>query len=248
MIMMRVSILTMVCAALFAPQVLSCAESRPADRTIDSKAPAGADLVTTLEIELSYGEDDAHPGFRPAGNEAEAVGPDSIEVGSDGRIAISDPVNRRLLSIAVDATGDHTVTVAGRMPSRPEADSGGVPTATRTEKRSGEAGDVVFVEDDAERRVEIPAGGPLASLRLIGVDRKGRAFVLLERFVERGMPQVDREVLVVRPDGELVARRALPDPPLVRPFNELYLTPAGDLYRLAANADGVRIERMEVRP
>jgi len=241
------SILTLAGIGL-APQALSCAEAKPADATVHQEAQAAAGLVVTLDLELPYGEGPDTLGFSPPGEEREALGPNAIEVREDGTILLSDPVRRKVFAVRIDSSGSPTIEVAGPLAPRPAAKSGGVPTKTRTVKTSGESGEIVFSDGGAERRVAVSAGGPLASLHLVGVDRRGRAFVVLERFRVLGGTAVDREVLVVEASGGLVARAPLPEAPLVRPLTELYLTPDGVLWRVAAGAGSVRVERFEVKP
>jgi len=245
---MRIPIFLVLVAAGLFPQAISCAEARPADATVERDAPAAAMLATTLALEIPYGDGPEALGFDPPGDGHEALGPNAIEVRDDGTILISDPVRRRIFAVRVDASGRPSITVAGPIDPRPVARRSGVPTETSTAMTSGEAGEIVFAEGGVERRVAVPAGGPMASLRLVGVDRLGRAFVVVERFVELGRTAVLREVIVIEPTGALVARADLPAAPLVHPLTELYLTPGGALYRLAAGAESVRIERLEVRP
>ena len=246
--MLRISILLVLLAGCLFPQALSCAEARPPDATVREDVGATAGFVTALELELKYGDGAQTLGFVPAGDDHPALGPNAIEVRDDGTILLSDPVRRTVFAVRVDASGQTSVTVAGPLGPRPAARSGGVPTDTHTVKTSGESGEIVFVDGGTERRVAVSAGGPLASLHLVGVDRRGRAFVVVERFRELGDTMVDRELLVVERSGALVARTALPEPPLVSPLTELYLTPDGALYLLAAGADSVRVVRLEVRP
>jgi hypothetical protein len=218
------------------------------DATVLRDTGAAARLVTTLELDLPYGEGAETLGLDPGGDGHEPLGPNAIVVRDDGTILLADTARRAVFAVRVDASGRPTVTVVGALGPRPATSGGGVPSETHAVKTSGESGEVVFVDGGGERRVAVSIGGPLASLRLVGVDRRGRAFVVVERFRERGRAAVDRELLVIEPSGSLVARTALPDPPLVRPSVELYLTPDGALYRLAAGAEAVRVERLEVRP
>jgi len=246
--MTRIPILLALVAGCLVPQALAGAEARPADVTVRHDAPAAAAFVTALELELPYGKGGEGLGFIPAGDEHPALGPNAIEVRDDGTILLSDPVRRKLFAVRVGASGRPSVAVVGSLARRPLAREGGVPTDTRTVKTSGESGEVVFADGGVVRRVAISAGGPLASLRLVGVDRLGRAFVVMERFRELGRTAVDRELLVIDPSGAFVARTALPEPPLVSPFQELYLTPDGAIYVLAAGAESVHVVRLEVRP
>jgi hypothetical protein len=231
-----------------ASRASACAEASPPDAAVVDRTPAAARLVATLGFELPYGADPGTLGFSPPGNEREALGPNAIEVRSDGTILLSDPVRRKVFAVRLDAAGRPSLAVAGALPPRPRAGSGGVPTRTRTVKTSGEHAEIVFADGAARRRVAVSAGGPLASLRLVGVDRSGRAFVVLERFRAPGRLEVDRELLVVEAEGGLVARAPLPAAPLVSPLTEFWLTPEGVLWRLAAGADAVHVERLEVRP
>jgi len=245
--MKHCSFLLVAAGLLLVPQALCCAEARPPDVSIPAAAVAQSAIRETLDVILPYGDDASSPGFSAPGEEREALGPNAIEVLEDGTVLLSDPVRRSILALRFDAAGRPSLAVAGPLPPRPAAHSGGVPTATRVVKTSAEDGEVVFA-GGGERRVGIPAAGPLASLSLVGVDRRGRAFVVVERFRELGRTAVDRELLVVDDGGMLVARHELPEPPLVRPLVELFLTPEGVLWRLAAGADGVRVQRLEVRP
>jgi hypothetical protein len=246
--MMRLTALITALGVAAMPQVLSCAESRPPDAAIRLPEPAPAALVATREIEIPYGADGTAPGYSPGGNEREPLGPIAIEVLADGTIRITDSLRRSVFDVRVDS-GDRTaIAVAGPMPRRPEARSGGVPTDARAVKTSAEEGEIVFAEGGGERRVAIRAGGPLAAIRLVGVDRAGRAFALLERYRELGKPAVDREIVVLDRAGALIASAALPGVAAVPPLVELYLTPDGALYRLAADADAARVTVYEVRP
>lgn len=246
--MRSMAIASILAAGCLVPHALSAAEARPADVAVPPGAPAASRLVTALELELPYAEGEEGLGFVPAGSEHPAFGANAIAVSGDGTILLSDPVRNKLFAVRVDASGRPAISVAGTLPPRPVARSGGVPTGTRAVKTSGEGGEIVFVDGGIETRVGLSAGGPLASLRLVGVDRLGRAFVVMERFCELGRTAVDRELLVVERSGALVARAALPAPPLVPPLTELYLTPDGALYLLAAGAESVRVVRLEVRP
>lgn len=246
--MRHISFLVVAFTVVLVPQVISCAEARPVDATVGTEGEPLSKLVSTSQIKLKYGDSDQAPGFRPAGEDLQAMGPNNFEVKEDGTIMMSDPVKRRLLAIRPVPSGPPLVRRDGPLPPRQLPNRGGVPTQTHTELRSAQEGVIVFADGATQDRVSVPAGGPIAALRLVGVDCHGRAFVVLERFVELGKLEVEREVLVVTSDGDLLARRTLPEPPLVSPITELYLTPEGDLYRLAAGAESVVIERLEVLP
>jgi hypothetical protein len=244
-----VIVAALACVAGSIPRVLSCAEAEAADVTIGPCERAEARLVATEEIEISYGEDATSPGFAPAGDEREARGPNAIEVDDDGTIRLSDSLRRTVFSVRAHPSGRPSIGVLGDLPPRPEPSSGGVPTATRVVKTSGEDGAIVFSDDGVERRVAVETGRPLASIRLLGVDRRGRAFVVVETFRERGRTAVDREVLVVEKSGALAARAALTvPPPIVPPLTDMYLTENGVLYVLSTGTDGARVVRFEVRP
>lgn len=247
--MSRLSVVVAALCAGLVPEALSCAESRPADATVVPRARPAAGLVVSGTVAIPYGADASSPGFSPAGDEREALGPVSIEVLEGGTIRIADSLRRALFDVRVDAAWRAaSVAPAGPMPERLEPGAGGVPTAARAARTSAEDGEIVFAEGGAERRVAIRTGGPLAAIRLLGVDRAGRAFALVERYRELGRPAVDREVIVVERSGALIARTALPGIAAVRPVSDLFLTPDGALYRLSADADAVRITRYEVRP
>jgi hypothetical protein len=241
------ALLTAICLAAI-PEALSCAEATPADATVHARDEAKASLVRVAEIDITYGFGAQSLGFSLAGGEREALGPCAIEVLDDGTIRLADTLRRALFDVRVDAQGRPSVTPAGALPRRIEARSSGLPAVARAIKTSGEDGAIIFTENGAQHRVAVATGGPLAAIRLIGVDRSGRAFAVVERYRELGKTAIDREVIVVDRSGALVAKLALPEVPAVRPVVELFLAPDGALYRLAADADLVRVTRYEVRP
>jgi hypothetical protein len=231
------------------PQLISCGTPRSADRTVRLDDPASAEFVTTLALEIPYGETADTFGYIPAGDEQEARGPNSFLLADDGKIQVRDPVRGVLFAFdpAAGATPKlETIAQLGPRPDQVLLGPDSAPAA-RVIKTSAETGEVIFERADEPRRVEIDVGGPLASLRLLGVDRGGRALVLVERFRELGQLAVDRELLAVGPEAGLVARRALDDAPAVPPLREFFLADDG-LYRMVAGERAVVFTRYEVQP
>jgi hypothetical protein len=241
-------VIALACVAVV-PHTSSSADASAADAAIGPCQKAEARLVATQDIEIPYGEDAASPGFAPAGGEREARGLNAIEIADDGTIRLSDSLRGAVFAVRPRPSGPPSIAFLRALPPRPSERSGGVPTATRAVKTSGEDGAIIFSDGGEARRVAVETGRPLAAIRLLGVDRRGRAFVLLEEFRERGRTAIDREVLVIEERGALVARTALTIPqPTVPPLVEMFLTKEGALYVLSTGTDGARVLRFEVRP
>ena len=117
---------------------------------------------------------------------------------------------------------------------------------TLVEKCNAEAGRVTLGHDGTQVQVEI--GGPLASIRLIGVSAALDTFLLVEQFRERGRVEVDRRVLVLGASGALKASLELEGNPAVSVVRDLVLGPRGDLHRMLPGDRGVTFSRWEVRP
>jgi hypothetical protein len=250
----RLATMTVMLAGLaLYPQLTRCAASRPADQRLRTEDGAAAGrLVRTWSLAISYGQDEGSPAFVPAGNEHEALGPDWFEVTDEGSVLIADRVRRELLELHPESADPTALEAVGSLDSRGAPPGGygeerGGP-AVRTAQTSAESGAVIFGEGPSERSVAIDAGGPLASLELIGVDAEGRAFVLLERFCELGEVEVEREVLVVRDDGLLLDRMRLEGGPEVAQRRELLLADDGSLYRMLTREEQLVFSRWELRP
>jgi hypothetical protein len=231
------------------PQLISCGTPRTADRTVRTDDPVAAAFAVTLEVEIPYGETPDSLGFTPAGDERQARGPDSFRVADDGRILVRDPVRGKLFAFDPGAGGSPALEAVADLGPRPDPSLLDPPRAdgARVVKTSGETGEVVFESADGTRKVELDAAGPLASLRLLGIDPAGRAIVLLERFRELGRLAVDRELLAVDPQTGLVARRPIDGAPTVPPLREFLLV-GGALFRMVAGETAVVFTRYEVQP
>jgi len=96
--------------------------------------------------------------------------------------------------------------------------------------------------------IQIEIGGPLASVRLLGVNATGDVFVVVERFVKRGQLAVTRQVLVLSPTGVLKARLEVLGEPTLHPERELVLGPDGALHRMVPGDKAVSFQRWEVQP
>ena len=241
-------IISMLWVGLY-PQMISCGTPRTAERSVRVDDAATSELVVTLELEIPYGESADTLGFTPAGDEHEARGPNMFQVADGGQLLVSDPVRGKLFAIETAAGGDpvlEPVATLGPRP-RPELMGPDCASAARARKTSAEHGEVIFELADGPHAVEIDASGPLASLRVLGVDRAGRAIVLLERFRELGELAVDRELLAIDPADGLVARREIADAPVVPPLRE-FVFRDGALYRMVAGDTAVVFTRYEVRP
>jgi len=231
------------------PQLISCGTPHTAERTVRVDDAAPSELALTLELEIPYGESADTLGFVPAGDEHEARGPNMFQVADGDKLLVSDPVRGKLFAVEITAGGEavlETIATLGPRP-RPELMEPDCAPAARARKISAEQGEVIFELADGPRAVEIDAAGPLASLRVLGVDRAGRAVVLLERFLELGKLAVDRELLAIDPAAGLVARRAIADAPVVPPLRE-FVFKGSALYRMVAGDTSVVFTRFEVRP
>ncbi len=117
---------------------------------------------------------------------------------------------------------------------------------TSVEKCSAEAGLVTLGQDGTQVQLEI--GGPLASIRLIGVSATRDTFLLVEQFRERGRLEVDRRVVVLDAAGGLKATLEIEGNAAVPVVRDLVLGPRGDLHRMLPGDRGVTFSRWEVRP
>ncbi|MDD5309431.1 MAG: hypothetical protein PHU25_19110 [Deltaproteobacteria bacterium] len=246
--MLRDMVIVGILGAGLCPGVLFCAETQPPDRTLHTDETTSARLVKTLDVTVPYGSDENSLGFVPAGDEHEALGPNAFEVKNASTFMVNDIARHKFFSVRLGSGGRAAVTVvSASIPWRqlePRMDASGV----RVVKTGAETGEIVFGSGAGERHVAIEAGGPLASLNLIGVDDAGRAFVLVERFRQVGRTEIDREVMVLDRQGALVTRLAITDIPAIPMLREFFLAEDGALYRMAPGVAAVRFTRFEVRP
>ncbi len=143
--------------------------------------------------------------------------------------------------------GDEVVLSEG--PSSRRVRRGAQTTATRSvsvRKCNAEAGLITKAPGGEQIQVEI--GGPLASMRLIGVNAGGDTFLMVERFRHRGKLAVDRQVMVLGPEGALKARLDVVGEPTLHPEREFVLGPRGALHRMVPGDQSVAFLRWEVRP
>lgn len=163
-------------------------------------------------------------------------------------MVVSDPVRRAVFEVRVGRAVRPTVKLVAALGPRPDVRQERSVAGVRVVKTGAETGEVVFGDGGDARRVEIDCKGPLASLRLVGVDGRGRAFVVVERFREPGRLEVEREAVVVERSGRLVARMAIAGAPAVPVLREFFVGGDGALYRMVPGTTTVRFTRFEVRP
>jgi hypothetical protein len=213
-------------------------------------------LVEKSRLELPYGE----IGFRPAGLESQAVGPHAFEVDANGFYLVADPVNRRLVRVSPDSGA---VSVIGRLPLpvsdlaldgdeitylRNQRGDEVVPVAgspVRVRKCSAEAG-LITLGSGSE--IKLKTGRALASIRLIGTNAAGDAYLIIETFRQRKRLEVDRQIVVLDPAGVLKARLWVVGLPVVHPAREFVLGPGGTLHRMIPGAEGLALVRWEMIP
>lgn len=187
-----------------------------------------------------------------------------LAVGRDGFVYLTDLRSRSLTTITPSSTsrtklpdsgpglrfvrhGEDVVMGVGR--SRSMLRRGALTpfaSSAQVEKCNAEAGLITTAFD--ARRIQVELGGPLASIRLIGVNATGDTFVLVERFRQRGRLAVDRQVVVLDSTGALKALLPVHGEPAVHPVRELVLGPGGALHRMVPGTGGVTFQRWEVRP
>ncbi|HUU01979.1 MAG TPA: hypothetical protein VM425_11085 [Myxococcota bacterium] len=201
-------------------------------------------LVETSRLELAYGDAPGAIGFEPAGDERRANGPDAFEVDARGDYIVADPVHRVLLRVALRSKVP-VVSEIGALPLRGEAPAA-FSSAVRVTKCNAEAGLVSVAPGGKQIQVEV--GGPLASIRLIGVSTAGDIFLIVERFIKRGKLAVDRQVVVLDSSGALKALLQVRDKPAVHPGRDFVLGPKGTLHRMVPGTQAVAFVRFEVRP
>jgi hypothetical protein len=200
-------------------------------------------LVETARVELAYGEAPLAIGFEPAGNERQANGPGAFEVDARGDYIVADPVHKVLVRVAIKS-GIPIISEIGALPRR----GGGLTTsksALRVVKVNAEAGLVTL--SPGGKQVQVEVGGPLASIRLIGVNASGDTFLIVERFVKRGQLAVDRQIVVLDSNGALKALMAVKGKPAVHPERDFVLGPRGALHRMLPGTTAVAFVRWEVR-
>jgi hypothetical protein len=120
------------------------------------------------------------------------------------------------------------------------------PSTLRLERCNAEAGLVTIAPGVG--RIQVEVGGPLASIRLIGVNAAGDVFLIVERFRERGRLDVDRHVVVLDSTGALKALMQVHEVPAIHPVRELVLGPQGRLHRMVPGTRGVTFVQWELRP
>jgi hypothetical protein len=194
-------------------------------------------------VELGYGGAPSAIGFEPAGEERQADGPSAFEVDARGDYIVADPVHQVLVRVALKS-GVTIVSEIGTLPRR-----GGNLTTTKSAvsviKCNAEAGLVTLAPGGKQVQVEV--GGPLASMRLIGVNEAGEPFLIVERFIKRGQLAVDRQIVVLDSNGSLKALLAVKEKPAVHPERDFVLGPRGALHRMLPGTTAVAFVRWEVR-
>ncbi len=187
-----------------------------------------------------------------------------LAVDRDGWIYLTDLRSRTLTTVAPSTTsraplpgkglstrflrqGDDVVLSAGassRLLRRGALTQ--LASTISVEKCNAEAGLITMAPGGKQIQVEL--GGPLASIRLIGVNGAGDIFVIVERFVQRGRLAVNRHVLVIAATGALKAQLQVIGAPAIHPVREFVLGPRGALHRMVPGTQGVAFLRWEVRP
>ncbi len=99
----------------------------------------------------------------------------------------------------------------------------------------------------AGHTIQVEIGGPLASMRIIGVNTSDDVFMLVERFRKRGSVEVDRQVVVVDRQGRVRATRDVVGTPALALDRDFTLGADGSLHRMIPGATGVTFVRWEVR-
>ena len=241
------------CFALY-PQVASCGTAKKADKTVSLDELPSKKSLQFEEVErfkLDYGEDvDTTYGFQPGVNETNKLAPNAFEVKKDGTILVADPVHKKIFSLKRARDGRIILSVVDsykydRLPGVKHKSSKNKNVSVK--KTGADTADIIFDSNTAPKTVRLKIKGPLASVRLIGVNKGGDAFVVVERFVKLGSLAVEREVLVVSSNGETRARLKIDDVPFVPPVVEFQLAPDGSLYRMIPGDESVTFVRWEVR-
>ena len=227
--------------AVLATQFCSAAEVVKPDVVLrlDRVQPSHR-LVETSRLQLPYGLADDAIGFQPAGSERQAVGPHAFQIDAQGAWLIADPVKRRTVKVTI-VEDVPVLTRAEALPQTPSAETG-----VQVRKCNAEAG-LLTIQPDG-RQIQLETGGPLASIRVIGVNPVGDIYLVIEKFRKSRTISVDREVLVIDPAGALKARLPIQDKPVIHPDRDLRLGPAGALHRMVSGSDGLTLVRWEVRP
>jgi hypothetical protein len=250
-IMMRYLIFVVTLTLGLMPALGSCAEANKPARSIeivpqDTAAPAtGEDRW----LEAPYGDGVDEIGFEPGGNERQTLGPAWFEVDREGGILLADPVHRKIFRLTRSPAGKPGIAAVRSLGPREGLPPAiGTPTpVVKAIKTGAESGEIVFGEGENRERVGLELGGPLASLRLVGVCRGGDAIVAVERFRELGKLAVDREILRVSRAGEIVARIPVVGAAAAPPAREFFLAPDDTLYRMVPGTDSVVFLRWVLR-
>jgi hypothetical protein len=236
--------------ASLSPSLASCAEAKRPETTIVLAQPAQSPTLAAKHwLEVPYGETDTEIGFQAGGNEQQPLGPTWFEVDNSGGILVADPVHRKLFHIARGNSGAPVLKVSRPLGPReslpPQGNHPG--TAIEVIKTGAESGEVVFGEQGNARHVGIEIGGPLATLRLVGVTERGDAVVVLEKFRELGKLAVDREIIAINPEGKILTRYPLDDQLVAAPPEiEFFVAPDGYLYRMIPGKESVVFTRREL--
>ncbi len=234
--------------SLFPFSILCGTPIVPGERVIHPHdATIAKQLKETDRIAVVYGESSI--GYRRGYGEMQAQGPSAFEVGPDGVILVADKVNRRFVRVEPMASHGAKIRTEGALDrSHPMLSRSKMAEQdTRVRKLGAETGAVDFGRRP-EDRVRIELGRPLASLRLVGVDGDGRAFVLVEQYRQLGKIAVDRWIMIVSNQGEVVAKRKMEGVSAVPVVREFFVTASGALYRMLPASDRVVFFRFEVKP
>ncbi len=86
----------------------------------------------------------------------------------------------------------------------------------------------------------------LASLRLIGMDDKGRLYANFERFVQQAPLRIRREIMVFSSQGQKLLVLNVPVNSYTQIFRDFFVDPAGKLYHMVSTVSGIEIIRWDL--
>ena len=228
--------------------VVSCGTPISPKETIVNAAVAGVkgELVETSRFEVEYGDDSI--GFSQAGPEHQALGPKAFWVDTAGSVLVADSVHGRFVCLEPDdsdvAVTHDDGTIDDLHPMFTPRDRGA--DFPRTVKLGAQSGAVDFGEG-SEHRVRLVFDRSLASLRIVGMDNRSRAFVLVEFFSKPGSVEVDRVMMVVSSEGLETGELRIDGIPSLPVAREFMVAPDGSLYRMLPLDDRVVFHRWEVK-
>ncbi|NOX88972.1 MAG: T9SS type A sorting domain-containing protein [Calditrichaeota bacterium] len=128
-----------------------------------------------------------------------------------------------------------------------------LPESLKTEKaalrliRRNSATAEIRVSGDSSFTLNFPQNN-LASVRLVGIDGKGRLYINFEFFVQQAPLRIRREIAVFNSKGEKLASLHVPVNSYTQIFRDTFLGDDGKLFQMISTEEGIEIIVWDLQP